>query len=126
MEPQRLVEGIGERYQPVLLAFASVNPSAVARALPAHPVSPYTLASMEQRNGDSPRLIGRAHEFALLCSRLEDAAQGRLAVVMLAGEPGTGKSRLMEEVATWACAAGGTVLRGGSSEAEGMPPYLPF
>jgi DNA-binding CsgD family transcriptional regulator len=45
---------------------------------------------------------------------------------MLAGEPGIGKSRLLDEAAALASAAAVTVLRGGASEAEGMPPYLPF
>ena len=42
------------------------------------------------------------------------------------GEPGIGKTRLLHEVATRAEQGIVLVLRGGASEAEGMPPYLPF
>ena len=45
---------------------------------------------------------------------------------MVAGEPGIDKTRLLHEVAERVEQVGGLVLRGGPSEAEGMPPYLPF
>ncbi len=47
-------------------------------------------------------------------------------VVLMTGEPGIGKTRLLEEIALRAARDGAVVLRGGNSEAEGMPPYLPF
>jgi len=47
-------------------------------------------------------------------------------VVLMTGEPGIGKTRLLDEVALRAARDGAVVLRGGNSEAEGMPPYLPF
>jgi predicted ATPase len=54
------------------------------------------------------------------------ARQGQAHVVLVAGEPGIGKTRLLEEIAVRAAHDGAIVLRGGASEAEGMPPYLPF
>jgi DNA-binding CsgD family transcriptional regulator/tetratricopeptide (TPR) repeat protein len=57
---------------------------------------------------------------------LAAAVEGRGGVALLTGEPGSGKSRLADEFATFAAACGVTVLRGGASEAAGMPPYLPF
>ena len=51
---------------------------------------------------------------------------GRTHVVFVSGEPGIGKSRLLQEMAIRAEEVGAIVLRGGASEAEGMPPYLPF
>lgn len=51
---------------------------------------------------------------------------GHTQVGLVSGEPGIGKSRLLQEVALRAEETGARVLRGGASEAEGMPPYLPF
>ncbi len=75
---------------------------------------------------DRNPIIGRDAELEILSSRLEDAAGGSAGVVLVAGEPGIGKSRLLGQISSWAAASGAIVLRGGASEAEGMPPYLPF
>jgi DNA-binding CsgD family transcriptional regulator len=71
------------------------------------------------------QLYGRDRERALLFSRLDEAAQG-LTVTMLTGEPGIGKTRLIDAAVVYAHDRGMTVLRGGASDDEGMPPYLPF
>ncbi|MBA2450320.1 MAG: AAA family ATPase [Chloroflexi bacterium] len=73
-----------------------------------------------------PRLIGRGREIATLWHHFEVAADGRAGTVLVAGEPGIGKTRLLEVAAARAARAGALVLRGGASDAEGMPPYLPF
>jgi len=73
-----------------------------------------------------PALVGRQHEMAVLWSRFEESTAGRLQVALVVGEPGIGKTRLLQEVARRAEERGATVLYGGASEAEGMPPYLPF
>lgn len=71
-------------------------------------------------------LIGRDAEVALLHDHLSAAAGGNGSVVLIAGEPGAGKTRLLDALAAEAAVAGMTVLRGGSSDVAGMPPYLPF
>jgi DNA-binding NarL/FixJ family response regulator len=71
-------------------------------------------------------LVGRVRELSILRSQVEVAADGRASVVLVAGEPGIGKTRLMEEAATRAANEGVVILRGGASQAEAMPPYLPF
>jgi MoxR-like ATPase len=43
--------------------------------------------------------VGRIQELADLVSALEDTASGRGSLVLLTGEPGIGKTRLMSEVA---------------------------
>lgn len=43
-------------------------------------------------------LIGRVHELALLMDRWDAARQGQGQVVMLGGEPGVGKSRMLKEL----------------------------
>ena len=42
------------------------------------------------------------------------------------GPPGIGKSRLLDELTALELAHDLTVLRGGASQAQGMPPYLPL
>jgi DNA-binding CsgD family transcriptional regulator len=71
-------------------------------------------------------MIGRQREIAVLWQQIELARAGALRVALLAGEPGIGKTHLLREMARRAAAEGMTVLRGGASDAEGMPPYLPF
>jgi len=46
--------------------------------------------------------------------------------VLISGEPGVGKSRLLAEISRRAAAEGWRVLRGRAYDIEGMPPYLPF
>jgi predicted ATPase len=74
----------------------------------------------------SSLLVGRQQEFAVLWSQFEETRTGHTRVALVAGEPGIGKTRLLNEVAERAEQVGALVLRGGTSEAEGMPPYLPF
>src|SRR5260370_42328248 len=71
-------------------------------------------------------LIGRERDRALLWSHFQAAARGQTRVVLIEGPPGIGKTCLLDPLATHARQQGVLVLRGGASEAEGMPPYLPF
>src|SRR3989442_9962646 len=71
-------------------------------------------------------IVGRQRELALVMNRYEATTHGQAHVVLLAGDPGIGKTRLLEEIARRTAQDGATILRGGASEAEGMPPYLPF
>ena len=77
-------------------------------------------------SGARPPLVGRQRESDALWTRFEAAAAGQTGVVLIAGEPGIGKSRLLDTFAARATSTGARVLRGGASEAAGMPPYLPF
>jgi len=74
----------------------------------------------------SPQIVGREHELAFIWSQYEAARNGNARVMLLSGELGIGKTRLLQEFAARAEQDGATVLRGGASESEGMPPYLPF
>jgi DNA-binding CsgD family transcriptional regulator len=75
--------------------------------------------------GSTP-CIGRERQLAQIWEQLRTSLCSELRVVVVTGEPGIGKTRLLSEVAVRAVRAGLTVLSGGSSEAAGMPPYLPF
>jgi eukaryotic-like serine/threonine-protein kinase len=70
--------------------------------------------------------VGREAELAALTADLEAAAGGRGGVVLVAGEPGIGKTRLAEELATQATARGALVLWGRCWEGEGAPAFWPW
>ena len=53
--------------------------------------------SRSPRLGGSGALVGRDHELAVLDAALRDAVKGRGSVVLLTGEPGLGKTRLVHE-----------------------------
>ncbi|HUX85450.1 MAG TPA: AAA family ATPase, partial [Chloroflexota bacterium] len=72
------------------------------------------------------RLIGRDRHSAQMLRHLVEAAGGQVRVVLLCGEPGIGKTSLLDTAANQAREAGAMVLRGGAVDADGMPPYLPF
>jgi DNA-binding SARP family transcriptional activator len=55
-------------------------------------------------------LVGRAEEYGQLSARWGDAVAGRSSLLLVTGEPGIGKTRLVDELAELARATGGTVL----------------
>jgi transcriptional regulator with XRE-family HTH domain/tetratricopeptide (TPR) repeat protein len=67
--------------------------------------------------------VGRSQELAEVDRHL--SGQGA-PVLLLAGEPGIGKSRLLHEAAARAPAHGWRVLWGGCSRREGQEPYAPL
>jgi DNA-binding SARP family transcriptional activator/tetratricopeptide (TPR) repeat protein len=74
-----------------------------------------------------PPLVGRADEMAALTAVVEASASGGTgAVVLLGGEPGIGKTRLLREVARSTRASGGWVLSGPIFESEEVRPYGPW
>ena len=70
--------------------------------------------------------VGRQREMSDLKASLEDALSGRGRLVTLVGEPGIGKTRTAQELATYAGLRGGQVLWGRSYEDQGVPPYWPW
>jgi DNA-binding SARP family transcriptional activator len=71
-------------------------------------------------------LVGRQRELAELAASLDDALAGRGRVHLLVGEPGIGKSRLVDELAGMARFRGACVLVGRCWEAGGAPVYWPW
>jgi DNA-binding SARP family transcriptional activator len=70
--------------------------------------------------------VGRQRELAELDAALEQSLGGHGGVVLVSGEPGIGKSRLMDELAARARARGAPVLVGRCWEAGGAPAYWPW
>jgi tetratricopeptide (TPR) repeat protein/transcriptional regulator with XRE-family HTH domain len=70
-----------------------------------------------------PSLMGRAQELDAIACHLDGQGPPML---LLAGEPGIGKTRLLREVARIAPAAGWTVLEGGCHRSGGQQPYAPL
>ncbi len=70
--------------------------------------------------------VGRATELEELAARLDAALDGRAGVVLLAGEPGIGKSRLAAEFGRLAGARAVPVLWGGCTDAADAPAYWPW
>ncbi|MFQ6026171.1 MAG: AAA family ATPase [Dehalococcoidia bacterium] len=76
--------------------------------------------------GTSSGFVGRQEEMRELTSALEGALAGRGRLVMLAGEPGIGKTRTAQELASIAEPSGARILWGRCYEGEGAPPYWPW
>jgi predicted ATPase/DNA-binding XRE family transcriptional regulator len=70
-----------------------------------------------------PPLVGRVCELNLLERHLRGEGPP---VLLLAGEPGIGKSRLLHEAATRAAGHGWSVLHGGCRQRDGREPYAPM
>ena len=71
-------------------------------------------------------IVGRHRELTLIMNHYKAIKEGYVRVVLLTGEPGIGKTYLLDEVAVQTAHDGAVILRGNASDAEGMPPFLPF
>jgi AAA ATPase domain len=74
----------------------------------------------------APPFVGRDRELAQIGAALDGAAGGRGQLVLLAGEPGIGKTSLADHATAAAGARGFTVLWGRCWEAGGAPAYWPW
>ncbi len=70
--------------------------------------------------------VGREREMEQLKGRLADALSGLGSVVMVVGDAGIGKTRLLQEFATYARLRGAQVLWGAAYEGEATLPYGPI
>ncbi len=69
--------------------------------------------------------VGRAQERTRLLRVVERARAGNGGLMLIGGEAGVGKSRLVEEAAAEARRLGFMVLTGHCVDQQGAPPYLP-
>ena len=63
-------------------------------------------------------LVGRVAELSAVDGALTDLASGRAAPILVAGEPGIGKSRLLAELAAHADVRGCVVLSGSAQDVK--------
>jgi DNA-binding SARP family transcriptional activator len=109
--PERLFVLTEPRLLPVPVPTADLEPPAEQPPLPA-------------RLASSGLFVGRQAEMERLLGLWKEAVSGTLSVVLVAGEPGVGKTRLAAEFARAAHAEGATVLYGHCDENLGAP-YQP-
>ena len=77
------------------------------------------------RGAPSSPLVGRASERAELAAAWRAAASGAAQLVLVTGEPGIGKSRLVEELRSWCAHAGALTAEARAYPAEGAVAYGP-
>jgi tetratricopeptide (TPR) repeat protein len=78
-----------------------------------------------QARSDLP-FVGRQRELGDLAGALEEIGAGRGRIVLIGGEPGIGKTRLVAELADRATADGSLVLWGRGWEDAGAPAFWPW
>ncbi len=72
------------------------------------------------------KFVGRLRELETLRGTLEQVLARHGRIVLLAGEPGIGKTRMAQELTLVAESHGATVLWGHCPEEAGAPPYWPW
>ena len=82
--------------------------------------------AVHERSGANEVLLGRERELAALRAGLDESIEGRGRLFLVSGEPGIGKSRLIDDFAHSAVDAGARVLSGRCWEAGGAPAYWPW
>ena len=75
---------------------------------------------------DQAPFVGRDAERALLRAALDDARRGHGRTVLVGGEPGIGKSRLVEQLTSDAAAAGVATHLGQCDAMDGAPDLWPW
>jgi len=70
--------------------------------------------------------VGREHELQVLQARIDEAILGRGGLLLVSGEPGIGKTRILTEAARYAESTGMLALWGRCWEGEGAPAFWPW
>ncbi|WP_329241096.1 AAA family ATPase [Streptomyces sp. NBC_01478] len=118
----RLAEELGIDPGPALVAaHLRVLERAPAEDLPRErPTAPTT------RVWPADGLVGRVEELATVRHAVESALAGSTGLVVVEGEPGVGKTRLLEEAAAEADRRGALVVRGHCLPGDGTPSMWPW
>jgi DNA-binding winged helix-turn-helix (wHTH) protein len=104
---------------------AAVSPVTSSRVEDVAPGAPLPASPLLGRGGVSTAFLGRDRELAQMGEVWTRAAGGRRQLILLAGEPGIGKTRLASEFASVRAESAATVLVGRCDE-EALVSYQPF
>ena len=140
MLARRALAGAGDGEDPIATVrgkgFRFVGHATVHHTPPDRPPPPVAAGA-----NDAPRLdlapecvergvrgpfVGRGPELARLQRLWDGARGGRGEMVLVAGPPGIGKTRLVEHFGQWAVRQGAKVVSGQAWEAGGAPPFWPW
>ncbi|MET0390461.1 MAG: AAA family ATPase, partial [Polyangiales bacterium] len=126
----RTIRGRGFRFAPPVSVRQSAPPPAPDLPLPAastpatSPQSTPLPAALEPASHVG--FVGRQEELARLMQCLERAGRGRGGLVLLEGEPGSGRSSLVRELARRAALRNVEAIWGRTWETHDAPPFWPF
>lgn len=84
------------------------------------------VANHQRRQSTPPRLLGRGQEWRQLQEAWQVAERQCGHFALIVGEPGIGKSRLLEEMRDWAAQQGATTVHARSFEVGGSLAYGPI
>jgi DNA-binding SARP family transcriptional activator len=112
----------------VLRQELEVEPSPATREQYQHLLNITTPATQQSNTPLTPHvspLIGRAHEWVKLSRAWQTVQSGQAQTILIYGEAGIGKTRLLEEFAKWAMLQGVVTAQTRSYAAQGQLTYAP-
>jgi len=113
-------------YQEILQRASGTPPVEIPQIRPSpRPRRRLHRARPDYRRSEAP-LIGREAELARLRQAMGEARKGRGQTIMILGEAGIGKSRVIQEITTNAVQRGSRVLLGRCYETEQILPFGPW
>jgi eukaryotic-like serine/threonine-protein kinase len=135
--PRRLEPAVPPRLEQLILGLLAKSPDDRPESAAAVRVELARIAADPGAGADEPEsspletlaggaIVGRARELEQMRSAVEEALAGRGNLLFLVGEPGIGKTRAAEELATFARVAGARVLWGRCHEDERAPAFWPW
>ncbi len=131
---------VSERIEAVVLAMLEKDPDKRPQTATdvREQLARATSASAESARADEPSdanpldrlasgvFVGREAELETLRAGVDQSLSGHGRILLLVGEPGIGKTRTSEELATYAKLRGAQVLWGRCFEGEGAPAFWPW
>jgi DNA-binding SARP family transcriptional activator len=115
-----------ERLRDVLRRDLQAEPDPQSQALYRALASPGAAARAWPTTTAETPLVGRARELAMLRKALADAASGSGGIAHVSGEPGIGKTRLVQELLDEASLGDWQAGLGRSIHEEGVIPFRPW